>query len=122
MLTDDEIQSNTAALKAAAEGAEKRGASIEIIDLLSIAPLDAATICDSVRRTGRCVVVQEAPRSFGPSSEITALINDKAFLYLEAPVARVTGYDVVTPYFGREKHYIPSAGRVARAIEETLDF
>ena len=109
-------------LKAAAEVAEKRGASIEIIDLLSIAPLDAATICDSVRRTGRCVVVQEAPRSFGPSSEITALINDKAFLYLEAPVARVTGYDVVTPYFGREKHYIPSAGRVARAIEETLDF
>jgi pyruvate dehydrogenase E1 component beta subunit len=109
-------------LKAAAEVAEKRGASIEIIDLLSIAPLDAATICDSVRRTGRCVVVQEAPRSFGPSSEITALINDKAFLYLEAPVARVTGYDVVTPYFGREKHYIPSAGRVARAIEETLDY
>lgn len=109
-------------LKAAAEIAEKRGVSIEIIDVLSIAPLDAATICDSVRRTGRCVVVQEAPRSFGPSSEITALINDKAFLYLEAPVARVTGYDVITPYFGREKHYIPSAGRVARAIEQTLDF
>lgn len=109
-------------LKAAAEVAEKRGASIEVVDVLSIAPLDAATICDSVRRTGRCVVVQEAPRSFGPSSEITAQINDRAFLYLEAPVARVTGYDVVTPYFGREKHYIPSAGRVARAIEQTLDF
>jgi len=109
-------------LKAAAEVAQKRGVSIEIIDVLSIAPLDAGTICDSVRRTGRCVVVQEAPRSFGPSSEITAQINDRAFLYLEAPVARVTGYDVVTPYFGREKHYIPSAGRVARAIEETLDF
>ncbi|MBM4129609.1 alpha-ketoacid dehydrogenase subunit beta [bacterium] len=109
-------------LKAAAEVTEKRGASIEIIDVLSIAPLDAGAICESVRRTGRCVVVQEAPRSFGPSSEITAQINDRAFLYLEAPVARVTGYDVVTPYFGREKHYIPSAGRVARAIEETLDF
>lgn len=109
-------------LKAAAEIGEKRGVSIEIIDLLSIAPLDAQTITDSVRKTGRCVVVQEAPRSFGPSSEITALINDKAFLYLEAPVARVTGYDVVTPYFGREKHYIPGAGRVARALETTLDF
>ncbi len=110
------------ALKAAAEIAGKRGVSIEIIDVLSIAPLDALTICESVRRTGRCVVVQEAPRSFGPSSEIVAQINDRAFLYLEAPVARVTGYDVVTPYFGREKHYIPSAGRVARAIEQTLDF
>ena len=109
-------------LKAAAEVAERRGASIEVIDVLSIAPLDAQTICESVRRTGRCVVVQEAPRSFGPSSEIVAQINDRAFLYLEAPVARVTGYDVVTPYFGREKHYLPGAGRVARAIEQTLDF
>ena len=109
-------------LKAAAEVAERRGVSIEVIDVLSIAPLDALTICESVRRTGRCVVVQEAPRSFGPSSEIVAQINDRAFLYLEAPVARVTGYDVVTPYFGREKHYLPGAGRVARAIEQTLDF
>ncbi len=109
-------------LKAAAEISEKRGASIEVIDVLSIAPLDAQTITDSVRKTGRCVIVQEAPRSFGASSEITALINDKAFLFLEAPVARVTGYDVVTPYFGREKHYIPGAGRVARALEATLDF
>jgi len=109
-------------LKAAAEVAERRGVSLEIIDLLTIAPMDAGTITASVRKTGRCVVVQEAPRSFGPSSEITALINDKAFLYLEAPVARVTGYDVITPYFGREKHYLPSTGRVARAIEQTLDF
>lgn len=109
-------------LKAAAEVAERRGASLEIIDLLTIAPMDAGTICASVRKTGRCVVVQEAPRSFGPSSEITALINDKAFLHLEAPVARVTGYDVITPYFGREKHYLPGVGRVARAIEQTLDF
>jgi pyruvate dehydrogenase E1 component beta subunit len=109
-------------LKAAAEVAEKRGASLEIIDMLTIAPLDAHTVTESVRRTGRCVVVQEAARSFGPSSEITAQINDRVFLHLEAPVARVTGYDVVTPYFGREKHYIPSAGRIARAIEQTLDF
>jgi pyruvate dehydrogenase E1 component beta subunit len=109
-------------LKAAAEVAEKRGASLEIIDMLTIAPLDAHTVTESVRRTGRCVVVQEAARSFGPSSEITAQINDRVFLHLEAPVARVTGYDVVTPYFGREKHYIPGAGRIARAIEQTLDF
>lgn len=110
------------ALKAAAEIEKKRGAKIEIIDLLTIAPLDSGTIAESVRKTGRCVIVQEAPRSFGASSEITACLNDKAFLYLEAPVKRLTGYDVVTPYFGREKNYIPSAGRVARGIEETLDF
>jgi pyruvate/2-oxoglutarate/acetoin dehydrogenase E1 component len=66
--------------------------------------------------------VQEAPRSFGVSSEITALINDQAFLYLEAPVGRLTGYDVVTPYFGREKSYLPNAPRVVHAIEETLNF
>jgi pyruvate dehydrogenase E1 component beta subunit len=109
-------------LKAAAEIEQQRGASIEIIDMLTISPLDGETVVESVSKTGRCVIVQEAPRSFGASSEIVARINDKAFLYLEAPVARVTGYDVVTPYFGREKNYIPSAGRVARAIAETLDF
>lgn len=109
-------------LKAAAAVEKERGAGIEIIDLLSIAPLDSETVVESVSRTGRCVVVQEAPRSFGAASEVIACINDKAFLYLEAPVARVTGYDVVTPYFGREKNYLPSADRVARAIAATLDF
>ena len=110
------------ALKAAAEVEKTRGASIEIIDLLTIAPLDAGTIARSVQKTGRCVVVQEAPRSFGVSSEIAAQINDKAFLYLEAPIKRLTGYDVVTPYFGREQSYLPNAQRVARGIAETLDF
>ena len=109
------------ALKAAAAVEKERGASIEIIDLLTIAPLDHAAIAASVSKTGRCVVVQEAPRSYGPSSEITAVINDKAFWHLEAPVKRITGYDVVTPYFGREKTYLPSAEVVARGIVETLD-
>jgi pyruvate dehydrogenase E1 component beta subunit len=110
------------ALKAAAEVEKARGKSIEIVDLLTIAPMDAETIVESVKKTGRCVVVQEAPRSFGVSSEIVARINDDALLYLEAPVKRLTGYDVVTPYFGREKSYIPNAARVAHGIEETLDF
>lgn len=109
-------------LKAAAEIEKKRGTSIEIIDMLTISPLDGDTVCRSVEKTGRCVIVQEAPRSFGASSEIIARINDKSLMYLEAPVKRLTGYDVVTPYFGREKNYIPTAGRVARGIEETLDF
>jgi pyruvate dehydrogenase E1 component beta subunit len=110
------------ALKAAAELEKKRGTSIEIIDMLTISPLDGDTVCRSVQKTGRCVIVQEAPRSFGVSSEIIARINDKSLMYLEAPVKRLTGYDVVTPYFGREKKYIPDAGRVLRGMEETLDF
>ena len=109
-------------LKAAQEVQQERGGSIEIIDLLTIAPLDGATICKSVEKTGRCVVVQEAPKSLGIASEIIAIINDKVLLYLEAPVKRLTGFDVVTPYFGREKSYIPTAGRIRRGIEETLDF
>jgi pyruvate dehydrogenase E1 component beta subunit len=109
-------------LKAAAEMEKKHGVKIEIIDVLTISPLDGDTIVESVSKTGRCVVVQEAPRSYGVSSEIIARINDKAFLYLEAPVKRLTGYDVVTPYFGREKSYLPNAPRVIRALEETLAF
>jgi pyruvate dehydrogenase E1 component beta subunit len=108
-------------LKAAADVAGRTGASIEIIDLLCVSPLDSDTIVASVKKTGRCVVVQEAPRSFGVASEITARINDEALWWLEAPVRRLTGYDVVMPYFGREKNYIPTERRVVGAIQETLD-
>ncbi|MFH1812217.1 MAG: alpha-ketoacid dehydrogenase subunit beta [Pseudomonadota bacterium] len=99
-----------------------RTASIELIDLLTISPLDVDTIVASVHKTGRCVVVQEAPRTLGLASEIVAVLGDRALLSLEAPVHRVTGYDVVTPYFGRENGYLPTTGRVERAIEETLAF
>jgi pyruvate dehydrogenase E1 component beta subunit len=75
-----------------------------------------------VRRTGRCVVVQETARTLSVSAEIVARINDRALLYLEAPVKRVTSFDVVTPYFGREMLYMPGAERIARALEETLDY
>ena len=109
-------------LQAAEEIEKARGASLEIIDLLTIAPLDINVVVESVKKTGRCVVVQEAPRTLGVASEIIAAINDKALLYLEAPVKRVTGYDVVTPYFGRENMYMPSAQLVQKAIDETIDF
>jgi pyruvate dehydrogenase E1 component beta subunit len=109
-------------LTAAEEIKEKRGAGIEIIDLLTISPMDGDTITESVKKTGRCVIVQEAPRHLGAASEIIARINVRSFLYLEAPVKRVTNYDVVTPYFGREMDYIPSKDRIKRAIEETLDY
>ena len=110
------------ALEAAGEVSAQRGASIEIIDLLTLSPMDEQTVIDSVSKTGRCVVVQEAPRNLGISSEIVARINDKALLYLEAPVGRVTGWDVVTPGFGREKLYLPNKSRIADALGSTLDF
>jgi len=109
-------------LRAVEELQEARDVKIEVIDLLTISPMDSNTIVESVKKTGRCVVVQEAPKSLGVSSEVIARINDKALLYLEAPVKRVTNYDVVTPYFGRELDYIPNPARIRRAIEETLDF
>lgn len=109
-------------LQAAEEIQKSKGISVEIIDLLTIAPLDGNTIVESVKKTGRCVIVQEAPRTLGIASEIIALINDKALLYLEAPVKRVTGYDVVTPYFGRENMYLPNPDSIQKAIEETIDF
>jgi len=108
--------------QAAAQLFERRGATVELIDPLTMAPLDGDAITASVTKTGRCVVVQEAPRSLGMSSEIVTRINDKALLYLEAPVARVTGFDVVTPGFSREQAYLPTAGRIADALAQTLDF
>jgi pyruvate dehydrogenase E1 component beta subunit len=109
-------------LQAAAEVQEARGTKVEVIDLLTISPMDGRTILTSVQKTGRCVVVQEAPRSFGVASEIIATINDHALLSLEAPVRRVTNYDVVTPYFARELLLMPDAERIRGAVEETLDY
>ncbi len=110
------------ALKAAKKVGEARGASIEIIDLLSISPMDEEAIISSVKKTGRCVVAQEAPLTLGLASEIIAVINDHALLHLEAPVARVAQPDVIPPYFGREGRYMPGAEDVARALDQTLDF
>jgi pyruvate dehydrogenase E1 component beta subunit len=109
-------------LKAVDAIQEARGIKVEVIDLLTISPLDAATIIASVKKTGRCVIVQEAARSFGVSSEIVARINDEALDHLEAPVGRVTSYDVVMPFFQREQLYMPDVSRIAHGIEQTLDY
>jgi pyruvate dehydrogenase E1 component beta subunit len=101
---------------------KERGANIELIDLMTIAPMDGAAIARSVEKTGRCVIVQEAQKTMGPASEIIAQINDRVFMSLQAPIVRGTGYDVVMPYFSREEMYLPSQGRIRRAIEQTLDF
>lgn len=93
----------------------------EVIDLLTLSPMDTVTIIESIRKTGRCVVIQEAQKSFGVASEVIAVINDQALMYLEAPVKRVTTYDMPVPLFGREHLYMPSKNRIARAIIQTMN-
>jgi hypothetical protein len=87
--------------------AEEDGAQCEVIDLLTISPLDRETLVASVQKTGRAVIVHEAPRSFGPGAEIATSIMDGAFLSLEAPIARVTSWDVPFPGFARERATSP---------------
>jgi len=82
--------------------------------------MDTETVLDSVRETGRCVVVHEAPRTGGFAAEIIARINDDALYHLEAPVERVTGYDVPFPPFAREDAHRPDAERIRRGIERAL--
>jgi pyruvate dehydrogenase E1 component beta subunit len=106
----------------AAEELGEDGVKVEIIDLLSIAPLDTETIVASVKKTGRCVIVHEGPRTCGMASEIIARINEKVLLFLEAPIKRVTGYDVPIPYFSKERLYLPDPERILSACRETLEF
>jgi pyruvate dehydrogenase E1 component beta subunit len=102
--------------------AEEDGVQCEVIDLLTISPLDRETLVASVARTGRAVIVHEAARSFGPGAEIAASIMDGAFLSLEAPIARVAAWDVPFPGFAREKANVPDVARVLAAARETLAF
>lgn len=96
--------------------------SVELIDLRTLSPFDEKILVDSVTKTGRCVIVHEEPRTLGPGAEIVARINEKSFLSLEAPVKRVTGYDVPVPLPKLEDFYLPDSEKVARAIIETAGF
>jgi pyruvate dehydrogenase E1 component beta subunit len=102
--------------------AAEDGAEAEVLDLLSVSPLDRETLAASVKKTGRAVIVHEAPRSFGPGAEIAASIMERAFLSLEAPVRRVAAYDVPFVGFAREKGTVPDVARVLAAARETLAF
>lgn len=110
------------ALDAARILEEEHGIQAEVIDLLTLAPLDDELFTRSARKTGRVVVVHEAPRTYGAGAEIVAHLVEKSFLYLEAPVRRVTGYDIVIPLYQREQEYLPDAPRIVRAVRETLAF
>jgi pyruvate dehydrogenase E1 component beta subunit len=107
-------------LEAAEELKRKQGVEAEVIDLLTISPLDDSLLVQSAKKTGRVAVVHEAPRSFGPGAEIVARLVEKAFYFLEAPVARVTGYDVVIPLFSRVKYYLPDVSKIVGAARTLL--
>ncbi|OED40289.1 2-oxoisovalerate dehydrogenase [Endozoicomonas sp. (ex Bugula neritina AB1)] len=106
----------------AAHMLEQHGVSAEVIDVATIKPLDMDTILTSVNKTGRCVIIHEACRSFGVGAEIAAQLNEKAFASLKAPVERVTGYDITMPYYRMEDHYLPQTENIVKAAIQTLAY
>lgn len=108
-------------IEKAAAMAEKDGVSCEIIDLQSILPWDAETVCESVYKTGRLLINHEAPLTGGFASEIAATVQQECFLYLEAPIARVCGLDTPFP-LAQEKEYMPDQFKTYEAIKHTLDY
>ena len=107
---------------AAAETLAAEGVSAEVVDVATLAPLDAATILDSVARTGRCVIVHEAPLTAGFGAEIAARLASEGLLSLLAPVERVTGWDTVMPLPRLERHYLPGESRILAAARRVLAF
>ncbi|MDN4593948.1 alpha-ketoacid dehydrogenase subunit beta [Polycladomyces subterraneus] len=107
---------------AVAEEWAQKGVSCEVIDVRSLYPLDEETLVTSVKKTGRAVIVHEAPRTSGVGAELAALLQEQAFLWLEAPIARVTGYDVPVPMFALEDAFRPNAQRVSEAVRQVIAF
>ena len=105
----------------AVKKATEAGISVELVDLRTLMPYDIDTILASVKKTGRCVVVHEAPRTCGFGAELIAAIQERAMEHLEAPILRVTGFDTPFPYT-LEHEYLPNADRVLGAIRKTLEW
>ncbi|HSD68265.1 MAG TPA: alpha-ketoacid dehydrogenase subunit beta [Woeseiaceae bacterium] len=104
----------------AADQLARSNISCEVIDLATISPIDYETILESVEKTGRLVIVHEAARTCGVGAEIAAIVAEKGLYDLNAPIRRVTGYDVVMPLFRREMDYMPSVSKIVDAVRETL--
>jgi 2-oxoisovalerate dehydrogenase E1 component beta subunit len=101
----------------AADAAAEEGRSVEVIDLRSLSPFDDETVAASVRRTGRAIVVHEASRFCGYGAEVAARLSEQCFHYLEAPILRVTGFDIPYPPPNLEEHHLPSIDRILDAID-----
>ncbi len=110
------------ALEAADDLADIDDISAEVVDLLTVSPMDTETIVNSVSKTGRCVVIHEGPRHCGVGAEVVARIVENALTDLEAPVRRLTGYDVQFPYFARERAFLPNAERIIHAARDVVAF
>ena len=108
--------------EAVADLKEEHDIDVELIDLLTISPMDTETLCASVRKTGRCVIVHEGQRTCGVAAEIIARLNEEVFEYLEAPIKRITGFDIPFPYFQVEEHFLPESEEIVASIKETLDW
>ncbi|PTX64235.1 pyruvate dehydrogenase E1 component beta subunit [Melghirimyces profundicolus] len=106
----------------AAREASERGVSCEVLDLRSLCPLDEEAIVTSVKKTGRAVIIHEAPKNAGLGAELAARIHELAFLWMESPVKRVTGFDVPVPMFALEDDFRPSQKRIDRAIHKVMTF
>jgi len=98
------------------------GFDAEVIDLMTLNPFDEETILNSVKKTGRVVIVHEAPKTCGFGAELSATIAEEAILHLKAPIMRVTGYDVIVPLPKLEDYYLPSIERIKKAIDEVLRY
>ncbi|MCB1586607.1 MAG: alpha-ketoacid dehydrogenase subunit beta [Xanthomonadales bacterium] len=100
---------------------EQQGISAEVIDVATVSPIDMETIQESVKKTGRCVIIQEAARHCSVGSEIAACLAENGLYSLMAPVKRVAGYDVIMPLFKTEKKYMPSVQRILKAVNEVME-
>jgi 2-oxoisovalerate dehydrogenase E1 component beta subunit len=102
-------------------GAEEAGVDAEVIDLRTLVPLDIATIEASVKKTGRCVILHEAPKTSGYGAELSALVQERCFDHLEAPILRVAGWDTPYPH-AFEWEYFPGPARLAEALKQTVGY
>lgn len=106
----------------AADMAQAGGVEVEIVDLRTLSPMDREAVVGSVKKTGRAVVLHEAPKTCGLGAEIAALIGERALLSLKAPVLRVTGQDITVPLLKSEDDYYPNPERLARAVRRVMEF
>jgi pyruvate dehydrogenase E1 component beta subunit len=106
----------------AAEQMKADKVDVEIIDLRTISPMDVEAVVNSIRKTGRGVIVHEAPKTCGLGAEIIALISEKAFLSLQAPIERVTGFDIPVPLLKSEHYYLPNPQRIVTAVKKVMSF